>query len=390
MPGIAPVPLARPRRWVRRLVLWLVLLVGVMYVGVGWYVSEEIIAGLDVTDSEITYEIDVVELSASAITLDVSSYSHADEDRDAVMGLRWEGGYAQVGPATGDGPTETRSFTLLEGTPPPVGAGVAALDSFAFPGDPAILGLAFDKVAFPGPEGDLSAWLVPGTGTRWVVAVHGLGASPREFLRMLDSTRELGMPTLIVTYRNDPGAPATEGRLILAGQEEWEDVAAAVAYAGRRGASDVVLYGASMGGALVLSYLLEAPTAPVAGVILEAANADLRHVIDIRSGEALPIGGLIGNSFLAVGRLFTTMRTGIDFDTVDYVARSGDLTVPMLVFQGREDTTVPFAIGEALAEARPDLVEFHPLDDAGHVRAWNEDADDYREIVTAFLGNLAG
>jgi alpha-beta hydrolase superfamily lysophospholipase len=198
------------------------------------------------------------------------------------------------------------------------------------------------------------------------------------------------MPTLIVNYRNDPGAPATEGALILAGQEEWEDVAAAVAYAGSRGASDVVLYGASMGGALVLSYLLEEPTAPVAGVILEAANADLRHAIDIRSGEALPIGGLIGDSFLAVGRLFTTMRTGIDFDTVDYVARSGDLTVPMLVFQGRADTTVPFAIGEALAEARPDLVEFHPLDDAGHVRAWNEDPDDYREIVTAFLGNLAG
>ncbi|HAX80982.1 MAG TPA: hypothetical protein DCY40_00240 [Actinobacteria bacterium] len=386
--GRAPVAPVRPRRWMRRLVMWLVLLLGVFYVGVGWYVSGEIIAGIEVTDPEVGHEIDIVELSAGSITLDVSDYSRAAEDRDAVMGLRWEGGYARVGPATGAGTIETRPFTLLEGTPPPVGASIADLDGFAFPGDPTSLGLDFAKVSYPGPDGDLSAWFVPGTGTRWIVAVHGLGAAPREFLRMLDSTRELGMPTLIVSYRNDPGAPATEGALILAGQEEWEDVAAAVEYATTQGATDVVLYGASMGGALVLSYLLEEPAAPVAGVVLEAANADLRHAIDLRSGEALPIGGPIGDSFLAVGRVFTTMRTGIDFDTVDYVARADDLTAPMLVFHGRDDTTVPFAVGAALAAARPDLVEFHALDDTGHVRAWNEDPEAYRAILRAFLEGL--
>jgi hypothetical protein len=188
-------------------------------VGVGWYVPEEITAGLD--DGP---EMPTKSTSSSvgdSDHLDVSSY-HADEDREW---MRWEGGYARCRrPVTVD-----QTFFTLPEEPATGRGGVAALDSFAFPGDPTILGLAFDKVAFPGPDGDLSAWFVPGTGTRWIVAVHGLGASPREFLRMLDSTRELGMPTLIVTYRNDPGAPATEGALILAGQEEWEDVAAAVA-----------------------------------------------------------------------------------------------------------------------------------------------------------------
>jgi pimeloyl-ACP methyl ester carboxylesterase len=290
---------------------------------------------------------------------------------------------------TGDNTTETRSFALLAGTPPPIGMAVAEFDSFAFPADPTDLGLAFEEVSYPGPDGDLDAWFLPGTGSRWIIAVHGLGATPREFLRMIDATRQLALPTLVIAYRNDAGAPASEGALILAGQEEWQDVAAAVEYTRSLGASDVVLYGASMGGALVLSYALEQPVAPVAGLILESPNADLRHAIDVRSGEALPIGGPIGDSFLGVGRLFATMRTGIDFDTVDYVARADALTMPILLFHGKDDRTVPFAVGEALAEARPDLVEFHGLDDAGHVRAWNEDPDAFREIVTAFLENLA-
>lgn len=388
MVGSGPVPPVRPRRWVRRLLISVVLLVVILYAGVGWYVSGEIIAGIDVTDSDVSYEIGVTAVSGETITIDVSDYSHADEDRDAVMGLRWEGGYARVGPAAGDGPLETRSFTLLEGSPPPIGASVADLDSFAFPGDPTNVGLEFETVTYPGPSGDLSAWLVPGTGHRWIVAVHGLGASPREFLRLLDATRDLGMPTLIITYRNDPGAPTTEGALILAGQREWEDVAAAVEYATTRGATEVVLYGASMGGALVLSHLLEAPDAPVIGAVLEAPNADLRRAIDIRSGEGLPIGGPIGDSFLAVGRLIASLRTGIDFDTVDYVARAEALPVPILLFHGREDTSVPFAVGEALAAARPDLIEFHPMEDAGHVRAWNEDPTAYREILSTFLETL--
>lgn len=378
------------RRWPRRAALGAAMVLVLAYAGVGWYISGEIISALEVKPRTTTYDVDVVEVTADSITLVVPESDEAVENLDAVMGLRWEGGYAQLGPGTTTAAGETRPFRLLEGDPPPIGADVAVFDGFAFPGDPAGLGLVFQTVTYPGPNGDLDAWFIPGEGSRWIVAIHGLGSPKREFLRMLDSLGDLAMPTLVISYRNDPGAPPGSGSLILAGQREWADVAAAVDYALSEGATDVVLSATSMGGALALSYLLEAPDAPVVGAILEAPNADLRQVVGLRSGEALPIGGPVGDSLLGVGRLITWIRTGVDFDTVDYVDRSGGLTVPILLFHGRDDDSVPFPVGESLAEARPDLVEFHPVDDAGHVKAWNEDPDEYRRIVTEFLEGLDG
>ncbi|MGB8360420.1 MAG: alpha/beta hydrolase, partial [Acidimicrobiia bacterium] len=141
--------------------------------------------------------------------------------------------------------------------------------------------------------------------------------------------------------------------------------------------------------AMTLGYALEETRDVVDGLILEAPAADMREIVQLRSGEALPIKGPIGDSLLTVGRLVTSLRTGLDFDRVDYVDRADELDVPILLFQGRDDTTVPFEIGEALAEARPDLVEFQPVDDAFHVRAWNEDSSGYAQTITEFLGRVA-
>jgi pimeloyl-ACP methyl ester carboxylesterase len=266
-----------------------------------------------------------------------------------------------------------------------LGVDVAHYDAFAFPSDPAVLGIEFETVTYRGQQGDLEAWFVPGDGSTWIVAVHGLGADRTEFLRFLTATDDLNYPTLIVRYRNDEGSPTANDLRILAGQEEWEDVAAAVDYALVNDAADVVIYGASMGGALTLGYTYNANQGTIRALILESPVADMRQVVQLRSGEALPIGGLIGDSMLAVGRGVVWLRTGLDFDTVDYVDRADELRVPVLLFHGEADTTIPFEVGKSLAEARPDLVEFHPLEDAAHVRAWNEDPEQYETTLEAFL-----
>ena len=84
----------------------------------------------------------------------------------------------------------------------------------------------------------------------------------------------------------------------------------------------------------------------------------------------------------------SSASTGLDFDTVDYVDRADRLTMPVLLFHGDADDTIPFEVGVSLAEARPDLVEFHPLENAAHVRAWNEGPDEYAAIVTDFLDRI--
>ncbi len=378
-------PAGSTRRW-PRIALITLGVIALLYLIIGWYISGEIIGGLRVDQWVTESNVDIVEVSDDTITLAVPAGDTREADRDAVLGLQWQGGYGQVGGATSfDGDTEVRPFTLLNGALPPLGVDVAHFDAFAFPSDPGALGIEFQTVTYPGPLGDLEAWLVPGDGSTWLVAVHGLGADRTEFLRLLSAIDDLDYPTLVVRYRNDEGAPTANDLKILAGQEEWEDVAAAVDYAQANGASDVVIYGASMGGALTLGYAFEGTQDAIRALILEAPVADMREVIQLRSGEALPIGGPIGDSMLAVGRGVVWLRTGLDFDTVDYVDRADELEVPVLLFHGNADDTIPYEVGASLAEARPDLVEFHPVDNAAHVRAWNEDPERYTSTVKAFL-----
>ena len=382
-------PAHRPRR--RRLLriagLSVLVLLIAGYVGIGWYVSGEIISsGLRTSPYVVEYDTDVVSVDDNEIMIRVPDEASVASDRDAVMGLRWEGGYGQVGPATTvDGGLETRPFSLIRGEMPPIGEDVADFDNFAYPNDPSILGIEYQVVSYPTSLGDVEAWLFTGSKDTWIVAVHGNAADRTEYLRLVDSMSGLGYPVLVIRYRNDPDSPSTDDALILMGQEEHEDVAAAVDYALDRGASDVIVYGTSLGGALTLGYALEETRDVVRGLILEAPVADLREVVRLRSGEALPVGGPIGESFLAAGRLVVSLRTGLNFDTVDYVERAAQLDMPILLFHGADDPKVPVEISDNLAAARPDLVEFHPIPDAAHVRAWNEDPATYASTVKAFL-----
>ena len=94
--------------------------------------------------------------------------------------------------------------------------------------------------------------------------------------------------------------------------------------------------------------------------------------------------------FLAdVGKLVSSVRFGIDWAALDYLARADELSVPILLFHGDADTTVPQRTSESLAEARPDLVTYEAFDGAAHVGAWNADAQRYEEAVAAFLQRVA-
>ena len=81
--------------------------------------------------------------------------------------------------------------------------------------------------------------------------VHGRGANRREGLRALPVAHELGLTSLLVSYRNDGLAPdAIDGRYGL-GSTEWRDVEAAIDYAVAT-APRTSSSGWSMGGAVCL------------------------------------------------------------------------------------------------------------------------------------------
>jgi pimeloyl-ACP methyl ester carboxylesterase len=225
-----------------------------------------------------------------------------------------------------------------------------------------------------------------------VILVHGYNAARTETLRVLATSARLGYPSLAVSYRNDPDAPHSPDGLRRWGATEWRDLEAATRYALDHGARSVVLAGFSMGGAVVTSFLLESPLATrVRGVVLDAPALDLGEVIDQgATGRDLPVLGTpVPPALTEAAKGIAGVRYDLDWGELDYVDRSGRLAAPMLVFHQSGDPTVPVAISEALASARPDLVTFERFGGDGHVQSWNVDRPRYERALRAFLDRVA-
>jgi uncharacterized protein len=373
------------------LVVALLLLLGVG----GWFYAGEIRKGaLDaVPPSEPNYRIQVLAAEPGSVTLARDADSPSDLTAAGTWGLRWPGGYGQVGAVRKlEADRVVRAFTRLIGTPPKRGDRVG-IDGFAFPDDPrTAFGIAYQDVTYASELGPTPAWLVKGNRSTWVLFVHGYNAPRTEALRLLAPVAAKGFPALVIAYRNDPGAPRSPDGLRHWGEAEWRDVEAATTYALAHGADDVVLVGYSMGGAIVTSFLYESRlAAKVRGVILDAPGLNLDAAVDHGAGDRrLPLLGV------PVPALLTTVAEGIagfryhlDWDRLDYLDRADRLTVPILLFHGTADPRIPIATSQALARQRPDLVTFVPVAGAGHVRSWNLDRARYEQAAGTFLDRLA-
>jgi hypothetical protein len=380
---------SRARRWRVPLVvlLGILLLVTVPLVGGGWYYSDALKNQALVPDRKPQkLDLQVAAVGQDTVTLHVTADTSKDGDwtKRGIFGLEWNDGYGQVGAIQElDDEHVVRDYTPVRGTPK-VGDGVR-LDSFAFPGDPSqALGMTFEEVRFTSRLGDFPAWFIDGSRDTWVIFVHGKGADRREALRMLRTVTDLGFPSLIITYRNDVGAPHSDDGFYRYGETEWQDLQAAAEYAVQHGAQDLILVGYSMGGAIVTSFLYRSSLSQrVAAVILDAPMLDLDATVDWRARNRFAPGLL-----KAAGKKIASLRFGVHWGELDYLKRARELAMPVLLFHGDEDDKVPVATSEALAKARPDIVTYVRTAGAGHVRSWNADPNTYEKAVRDFLGRL--
>ncbi len=367
---------------------FVLLALGGVVVGGGWYFSDLLKGGaLEPDRKPDELDLRVVALGEGKVTLAATDKASKDGDwtKEGIFGLEWEGGYGQVGAILEiDDETVVREFTALQGSPQ-IGD-MARLDSFAFPGDPEQAhGIRFEEVMFASELGEFPAWFVDGPRDTWAIFVHGKGANRREALRMLPTVVELGFPSLVITYRNDVEAPASPDGFYRFGKTEWEDLEAAADYALQHGAKELVLVGYSMGGAIATSFLYESPLAErVRSVIFDAPALDFGAAVDwgVRNGV---VPGIV----ITTGKIIAESRFNFDFDELNYLKRADELTVPILLFHGDDDPTAPVTTSDALAEARPDIVTYVRVADAGQVRSWNADPAAYEESVRGFLERVA-
>ncbi len=265
-------------------------------------------------------------------------------------------------------------------------------DGYAFPNGPGDVGLAFEEITYTSPLGSMGAWLVPSGSDWWAVHVHGWTANRREAVRLLSPIQRSDMTSMVIEYRNDPGAPADPSGHYRFGLHEWEDVEAAVSHALDSGARHIVCVGYSTGAAHILSFLEQSELADrVEALVLDSPNVILADTVRHGSRDArLPGLGLRLNPLLIeVGMWVSDLRWKIDWDRTNYVQRAEKIIrVPSLVFHGTSDARVPISISRQLEARVPDLVQLEETPAAGHVMSWNADPDRYEKLLEGFLRGL--
>ena len=314
---------------------------------------------------------DTITLQKRASTLRVGTY-----------GLEWTGGSAILGPIEHQTTsTVTRGFEPVNGQ---LRRGThVILNPDVWSGNPeSSLGIPFKNVDVPDPLGDMPAWKVDGHGSTWVIFVHGIDGERQGGLRPLPTLAAAGLPTLLITYRNDVGAPPSPNGLFHLGLTEWHDLQAAAEYAVAHGASKFILYGDSMGGSIVTQFIRHSSLASrVIGMVLDSPVLDWSGVLQ---GQADRYGMPEAGPLL---KLIVSLRGGIDLPALDELDHTKAFRgIPTLLFQGLSDKLVPPPESAAFAHAVG--AEYVPVRFAGHIQSWNVNPKSYDEHLAAFLKRL--
>jgi uncharacterized protein len=363
-------------RWAILAGVALALIVGAV-AAAGWHFSSAVLVP---DHSAWPAETSVEALPPGRVVLERSN----DTRRPGVYGLEWLGGRAIAGTVLSeDEETVTRRLRAVDGYLAP-GMEVA-IDPNVYAGDPTqALGLPFSTVPIRGELGPMPAWLVPGSAHTWAIVVHGINSTPQTGLRAVPALHRAGLPTLLITYREDLGAPPSPDGFHHMGLTEWRDLGAAARYALAHGARRLVLVGYSMGGAIVTQFMQRSPLAPrVAGLVLDAPALDWREILSFNATEmgfpsfgALPVEWAIG------------ARIDADWESLDALQHPDDFQLPILLFHGTEDDVVPISTSDDFAQLLPRWVTYFRVPDAGHTEGWNVDPALYERRLGAFVDRV--
>jgi alpha-beta hydrolase superfamily lysophospholipase len=377
------------RRWALVCAAGLALAALILGAAVSWHFSSRVLVPEHLGWPE---DVRVEAVTPRSVVLERSE----DTMRPGFYGLVWQAGHAIAGPVlASDESTVTRRLADVSGYLVP-GLEVG-LDTNVFSGNPNEgRGLPYASVAIDGELGPMPAWLIPAAtpnGARpatpagsWAIVVHGINADPQLGLRLAPTLRRAGLPSLLITYREDLGAPQSPDGFHHMGLTEWRDLQAAARYALSHGARRLLLVGYSMGGSLVTQFMQHSPLADrVAGLVLDAPALSWQAILSFNATEmglpsfsSRPVEWAIG------------ARIDADWDDLDALRHSEDLALPILLFHGTEDDLVPIGTSDELAEEIPEWVTYYRVARAGHTQSWNVNPSLYERRVRQFLAAALG
>ena len=217
-----------------------------------------------------------------------------------------------------------------------------------------------ERVAVTDAAGqDLPGWVTPavGAGTRWAVALPGLGSHPLRHQDIAPALAEHGLTSLFAAH-----SARWPARRHGFGERETDEALAWLRFAAASGAQEVVLFGWSFGALLWLRVLDRTDALPVAvrAVVLTGPLTDWVPTIAHGVGGGRLAHGVGGGRLgRALGRGVTALLAVPGLARVagqpaplrirpPAVARN---TMPLLVVHSDADRTVPIATSRALVRA---------------------------------------
>jgi alpha-beta hydrolase superfamily lysophospholipase len=343
----------------------------------GWFASST----LRVQDARPAATLRVLSATEETLTLPRMEKTASG----GYAGIAWQGGDAVIGEIT-DISEQTVTRRIIKATQPLSAGLLVCWNKFVYRGDPkSALGLAYKEAHIPSQLGELPVWFLPGERTTWVLLVHGFHATREEALRVLPALSGMGFPALVMSYRNDAGAPKSPDRLYHLGDTEWEDVEAGASYALSHGAQDIVLFGWSMGGCIVETFLHRSSYAAyVRATVLDSPILNWQRVLEAQvQNRHLP------HWFSYVVEWIVMRRANVNFADLNYERPTGELSIPTLLFHGTADTLVPVVSSDLYAQNAPDLVTYLRVEGAAHTLVWNAGPQAYGDALKTFLKRVS-
>ena len=403
---------------VKKLGYLLIILIFIILGGAGWFfsgVTYEV--GLN-PEFENTAEVGVAEdrviienLSEKTISLNVQEEMWGVMLEDGIYGVLGENGSAVVSSILSlEGDIITREILQINGELK-IGERVSSSSLLKIEnGKYSILGTSdyegidesgkytpksvsdtdYEYIEYESDLGMFPAYLTSEGETGVVIFVHGFrGAFERDFTAMLRAPdfENLGYRSMIISYRNDANAPKDPSGLYQYGVTEWIDLDNAIKYVEQNINPDrIVLWGTSGGGGPVTSWLQNNPDSDrVDGIIFEAPVISFWESVEVNGKARYPF---IPELFFPYIKLFTEVRYGVDFDTMDFRDALVKSEVPVLLFHGDDDEWVPVDMSDYIAENRRTNFTYIRMSNVGHVTSWNADPVRYIFEITKFLNSL--
>ena len=248
--------------------------------------------------------------------------------------------------------------------------------------------LDFETVTYTSELGDFPAYLTNDGDKGIVIFVHGFrGDYKREVFAMVRGAEfaENGYRSMIISYRNDRGLPQDPSGIFQYGVTEWKDLDSAIEKA-RTLTDNIVLFCISGGGGPCSSWLGSAENQnQVSGVIYEAPVISFWESVEINGESRFP---WVPSSLFSYFKIFTEIRYGVDFDSMDFRYDLIESQIPALLFHGDDDEWVPVSMSDFIASNRDFKYTYKRYENVGHVTAWNADPEDYRTTIKEFLNSL--